>query len=442
MARTIKEAWDDYKRHYMKGFEILAKKDIPVYDGAKSTKKVGTVSKGSGVHVKPIDGNSYQARIEVIYDNDKTGWISTPMLGKPRSATGKKKMPELKPQEFDIPLDQKMSFETYYKKVLAAIEKRDDLQLVIKEYLKELTEFCMHHGATEKKELVKAYADLAASEYIDIMNNIEKDFSEITAPLCVLERGASELDKLGYGKLTKNNAQVFLPGAGNEPLIDFMIYDDEDREYPFSVKKISKTTNVVKPQDIISLLDKKKTSKWVKDYKKTVEFKILEVLADNRVKQGSFLALEVIAKDTTLKSKLPRNVVTNINKMIKGGDPEESDVKAAQSWWLELADMYYTDAKDYWEAPKHSSGKVGIASLICQMALRKISKEGALVYRNVIQNFVMQEVTYYKFTTNRGMPVFYMENHLKNNLKPNDEYYLREKSSIGNPYRDKVGVQP
>ena len=442
MARTIKEAWDDYKRHYMKGFEILAKKDIPVYDGADSKKKVGTVAKGDGVHVKPIKGSSYQARIEVIYQNDKTGWISTPMLGKPRSATGKKKMPELKPQEFDIPLDTKMSFETYYKKVLAAIEKRDDLQLVIKEYLKELTEFCMHHGATEKKELVKAYADLAASEYIDIMNNIEKDFSEITAPLCVLERGAAELDKLGYGKLTKKNAQVFLPGAGNEPLIDFMIYDDEDREYPFSVKKISKTTNVVKPQDIISLLDKKKTSKWVKDYKKTVEFKILEVLADNRVKQGSFLALEVIAKDTTLKSKLPRNVVTNIDKMIKGGDPEESDVKAAQSWWLELADMYYTDAKDYWEAPKHSSGKVGIASLICQMALRKISKEGALVYRNVIQNFVMQEVTYYKFTTNRGMPVFYMENHLKNNLKPNDEYYLREKSSIGNPYRDKVGVQP
>jgi hypothetical protein len=442
MARTIKEAWDDYKRHYMKGFEILAKKDIPVYDGAKSTKKVGTVSKGSGVHVKPISGNSYQARIEVIYDNDKTGWISTPMLGKPRSATGKKKMPELKPQEFDIPLDQKMSFETYYKKVLAAIEKRDDLQLVIKEYLKELTEFCMHHGATEKKELVKAYADLAASEYIDIMNNIEKDFSEITAPLCVLERGAAELDKLGYGKLTKKNAQVFLPGAGNEPLIDFMIYDDEDREYPFSVKKISKTTNVVKPQDIISLLDKKKNSKWVKDYKKTVEFKILEVLADNRVKQGSFLALEVLAKDTTLKHKLPRNVVTNIDKMVKGGDPSETDVKAAQAWWLELADMYYTDAKDYWNAPKHSSGQVGIASLICQMALRKISKEGALVYRNVIQNFVMQEVTYYKFATNRGMPVFYMENHLKNNLKPNDEYYLREKSSIGNPYRDKVGVQP
>jgi hypothetical protein len=104
--------------------------------------------------------------------------------------------------------------------------------------------------------------------------------------------------------------------------------------------------------------------------------------------------------------------------------------------------MYYNDAKDYWEAPKHSSGKVGIASLICQMMLRKISKDGGLVYREVIEHFVMKEVTYYKFATNKGMPVFYMENHLKNNLKPTDQYHLREKSSIGNPYRDKVGVQP
>ena len=446
MARSIKEAWDDYKRHYQKGFEIVSKKEIVVYDGAQSKTKVGVIAKGDGVHVKPIKGGNNQARIEVLYQNDKSGWISTPLLGKPRSATGKKKMPELKPQAFDIPMDTKMSFDTYYKKVIAAIHKRDDLQLVIKEYLIELTDFCMEHGATEKKELLKAYADLAASEYIDIMNNVEKDFSEITAPLCVLERGAADLDKLGYGRLNKNNAQVFLPAAGNEPLIDFVIFDEENTSYPFSVKKISKTTNVVKPQDIISLINKKqidgKKDDWVEKYKKTVEFKILEVLAENKVKDGSFLALEVIAKDLKLKKKLPDGVVKNIDAMVKGGDPSESDVKAAQVHWLKLAEEYYNDAKDYWNAPKHSSGKVGIASLICQMMLRKISKDGGLVYREVIEHFVMREVTYYKFATNKGMPVFYMENHLKNNLKPTDQYHLREKSSIGNPYRDKVGVQP
>lgn len=442
MARTIKDAWNDYKRHYIAGFEIVAKKDIPVYSQETGRNSVATISKGDGVHVKPIKGTEYKPRIEVIYQNDKTGWISTPALGKPRSQTGKMKMPELKPQAFDIPLDKRMNFETYYKKVLAAIDKRDDLQAVIKVYLRELTEFCMHHGATEKKELKDAYADLAASQYAGIINNVEKDFSEITAPLCVLERGANELDKLGYGKLNKNNAQVFLPGAGNEPLIDFLIYDDMDREYPFSVKKISKTTNVVKPQDIVGLLEKKKRTKWVKEYKNKVEYKVLKVLADNGVRQGSFLALKVLAEDSKLKRKLPQNVILNIDDMVKNGDPTETDVEVAHKWWWELAEMYYNDAIEHWTEPKHRSGIVGIASLICQIALRKISNDGDLVYRDVIQNFVMQEVTYYKFGTNAGMPVFYMENHLKNNLKPNDEYHLREKSSIGNPYRDKVGVQP
>ena len=126
--------------------------------------------------------------------------------------------------------------------------------------------------------------------------------------MCI-ERGAADLDKLGYGRLNKKNAQVFLPAAGNEPLIDFVIFDEENTSYPFSVKKISKTTNVVKPQDIISLINKKQIDgnkdDWVEKYKKTVEFKILEVLAENKVRDGSFLALELIAKDLKLKTKLP-----------------------------------------------------------------------------------------------------------------------------------------
>ena len=59
MARSIKEAWDDYKRHYQKGFEIVSKKEIVVYDGAQSKTKVGVIAKGDGVHVKPIKGGNY-----------------------------------------------------------------------------------------------------------------------------------------------------------------------------------------------------------------------------------------------------------------------------------------------------------------------------------------------------------------------------------------------
>jgi len=445
MARTIKEAWNDYKRHYFSGFEVNAKKDIPVYDGSQSKNKIATIKKGSPVHVKPLKGSDYVPRIEVIFDGDKSGWISTPMLGKPgATATGKKKKScPLKPQDFDGIAGVKLGFSAYYKKVKEAIMKRNDLSMVLQKYLIELTDYCMHHGPVDRKELVDAYNELTQSEYIDCMNDIEKDFSEIIAPLCVLERGSGELEKLGFPDLNKNNGSVYIPVEGNYALVDFMLYDDQDRQYQFSVKKISKTTNVVKPQDILDLLDKSKNAKWVNEYKKTFEYKLLKVLAENSVKKGAFLALQLCAKDPKISRELPSNVVRDVDMMVKDGEPDETDVELVHDRWWSLAEVFYNDAIDYWSEPKHSSGIVGIAALICQIMLRRLSSEKKLItFRSVIEEFVMREVVYYKFAAPNGIPQFYMENHLKNNLKPTDNYYLREKSSIGNPYRDKVGVQP
>ena len=445
MARSIKEAWADYKRHYATGFEVNAKKDIPVYDGYKSTRKIATIKKGTPVHVKPLTGENYVTKIEVTFDSDKHGWITTTALGKPNaSPSGKKKKScPMKPQDFDGIAGVKLGFNAYYRKVLSSIQKRDDMPMVLKNYLTELTEYCMHHGPAERRELTEAYAELTKSEYITCMKDIEKDFSEITAPLCVLERGSSELVKLGFPELNKGTGSVFIPTEGNYALVDFMLYDQDDREYQFSVKKISKTTNVVKPQDIIDLLDKSANAKWVKEYKRTFEFKLLKVLGDNGVRVGSFKALELCAGESKIRSHLPADVLNNIPKMIKDGDPSETDIELAHDLWWKLAEVYYNDAIDYWTAPKHSSGIVGIASLICQIMLRKLSADKKLIsFRDVVEEFVMREVVYYKFAAPGGIPNFYMENHLKNNLKPNDDYYLREKSSIGNPYRDKVGVQP
>lgn len=445
MARTIKEAWADYKRHYASGFESLAKKEIPVYDGAVSRHKVGTIRKGTPVHVKPLTGDNYVPKIEVIYNGDKHGWILTTALGKPgQGAKGKKKNCPMKPQDFEGIAGIRIGFSAYYRKVLNAIDRRDDLPMVLKTYLKELTEYCMHHGPAARRELTEAYAELSKSEYISCMSDIEKDFSEITAPLCVLERGSGELAKLGFPNLNKATSEVFIPTEGNFALVDFMLYDKDDREYQFSVKKISKTTNVVKPQDIINLLDQSKSSaRWVKDYKKTFEYKLLKVLADNNVRMGSFKALELCCTEGRIKAHIPAEVVNNIQKMIKDGDPGETDIEVVHDLWWKLAEVFYNEAIDYWTAPKHSSGIVGIAALICQIMLRKLSADKKLItFRDIMTEFVMREVVYYKFAAPGGIPNFYMENHLSNNLKPTDNFYLREKSTIGNPYRDKVGVQP
>jgi len=445
MARSIKDAWNDYKRHYHSGFEINAKADIVVYKNSTGSLKIDTIKKGSPVHVKPLTSENYVTRIEVIFDGGKTGWIGTPALGKPKAtASGKKKMScPLKPQDFDGIAGVKLSFDDYYKRVISSIKKRSDLPMLLQTYLIELTDYCMHHGPAEKKELVEAYKELSMSEYIDCMNDIEKDFSEITAPLCVLERGSRELKDLGFPELTKNGASIFIPVEGNYALVDFMIYDHKDREYQFSVKKISKTTNVVKPQDILELLEKDAKTKWVKEYKKTFEYNLLKVLADNNVKTGSFEALKLCAKDKTISKELPNILVTDIDKVVPDNEITEEHVNSFREHWLSLANIYYKEAIQYWSQPKHKSGVVGIASLICQIMLRKLSAEKKLItFRSVIEEFVMREVVYYKFAAPGGIPKFYMENHLKNNLSPGDNYYLREKSSIGNPFRDKVGVQP
>ena len=158
---------------------------------------------------------------------------------------------------------------------------------------------------------------------------------------------------------------------------------------------------------------------------------------------GSFKALELCCTEGRIKAHIPAEVVNNIQKMIKDGDPGETDIEVVHDLWWKLAEVFYNEAIDYWTAPKHSSGIVGIAALICQIMLRKLSADKKLItFRDIMTEFVMREVVYYKFAAPGGIPNFYMENHLSNNLKPTDNFYLREKSTIGNPYRDKVGVQP
>ena len=429
MSRTIKEAWTDYERYYAKGFAVVAKKDLPVYKQLTGSFVVATIKKGTQVTTKPVTGG-YQSRVEV-----KEGWVNITALGKP--GKNKIKMPSLKPQDFDIAFNTKQDFKKYYKDVIGAIMKRDGLPKPLEEYLVQLIKFCYEHK--DKPELMEAFNTLKETEYIDAVSNIANDFSEIMAPLCVLERGAERLNKLGYRGLNKNNAQIYIPYQGNYPLLDFMIYDDKDVEYKFSVKRAGKTTNTVKPQDIIDLLNAKSNTKFVKEYKTTIPYQILKDLAEGSASLGPFKAFKTLVKgfpDRTVST----SILQIIDKMIPDG--KVPDVELYQEQWTEIMGIYYNMGIEYWGNAPHSSGNVGIASLTCQMALEKVTKNQKLFnYRDIVEKFVMQEICFYKFDIKKGMPEFYLENHLYNRIKQSDTFYLRVKSSIGRPYRDKVGVQ-
>ncbi len=447
---SIRDSWYKYTRYYSEGFQITLRKESPIYngDGARAT-KIADLPRAAVVHVHPIDATNYVPRVKITFDTNKEGWIATPNLNKPGVSTGGKVKVtcDLKPERFVGITGSKMTVKKYYDAVIKAIDLRPDneVPMVLKNYLKELTEYCINHDPSDRPGLVAAFNELQNSEYIDCMNAVDKDFSEIIAPLCVLDRAEADLASYGFPELNKRNGLIFLPIEGNFPLVDFLIYDDKEREYKFSVKKISGTTNVVKTSDIVNLLSRYDHDQWAVEYRSTPDFKMLEILAGDGVRVGSFKALKFAVE--TYPSEFPTSVVNGITSMVPAdGDPEETVVQEAQDLWLDLAAEYYNEGVTYWREGHptiQAKGYVSLASLIAQTAIGKLSSvKKKFTYRKVMEEFVMREVVYYKFRTVRGLPEFYMENHLRNRLDPSDNFYLRVKSSIGNPYRDTIGVQP
>ena len=84
-----------------------------------------------------------------------------------------------------------------------------------------------------------------------------------------------------------SNARIYVPIRPNEPLMDYGI-EDRDRLYTISAKS-GKTTNTVKPGDIIDLLSK--VPEKLRYWKTTQQFKILEQLRDASIVMGPIRAV-------------------------------------------------------------------------------------------------------------------------------------------------------
>ena len=67
------------------------------------------------------------------------GFVSLGQLG---AKPGQILKQNLKPQDFAMPLDKKVSFNKYYNGVMSALGEREDVPLVIRAYLKALVKYC------------------------------------------------------------------------------------------------------------------------------------------------------------------------------------------------------------------------------------------------------------------------------------------------------------
>ena len=271
MASSGAAAW----AKYFQGRGDLAttvKKKSGYYD-ILGKKKLGDIDPGTAVTY--LRALKYEQRALVAWGNKQVR-IPFNNLAKPGvRASG---AASLKPQAFGV-RDNKYNFTVYKNLVANSIEERQDLTAPVKAYLSALFDYYCG-GSTTTAELKKIFE----KSKIDLpIGDINKDFGEVVGPAaCIVKKLLAP-----KGVILNHSCKIYMPERPNEPLMDYGLYQG-NKQFVISAKS-GKTTNVVKPGDIIMLLakDPKKIRKW----EKTPEYRLLEMLANNSILVGPIRAV-------------------------------------------------------------------------------------------------------------------------------------------------------
>jgi len=198
----------------------------------------------------------------------------------------------LKPQFFKSITDKYIKYDDYGPEVITSIDKNEKLQTLQKEYLKTLVKYNMNPTPANTSSLKKTYKMLKDSIPISTINN---DFGEVLGPIAVVN--------LGLLPIKKDEAYVFVPGRGNEPLLDYKIMTkvgNKTEVYKISAKS-GDTTNTLKPGNVYQLI--KEEEKLYTKFKNTTEFKVIEILTTNSWKEGPIEAVKYLKTKQIAKAK-------------------------------------------------------------------------------------------------------------------------------------------
>ena len=181
----------------------------------------------------------------------------------------------LKPGFFGDPrislVDEDIPFNSYYSKVISAINATKKLSDEQKEVLIAITEYTNSPDAATKLKMKKMMKNLGQTIQINTVNN---DFGEVLGPIAIRSHSLLPIDY--------RSAVVRIPGRSNEPLLDYKITDNKN-EYKISAKS-GTTTNTLKPADVLSLINE--NPKLKKKWGKGPEYAIIKLLNEGTTKQG------------------------------------------------------------------------------------------------------------------------------------------------------------
>lgn len=341
-------------------------------------------------------------------------------------------MAKLKPQDFPGMAGKHIKVSELPTKLIASIRSRKDLDNSLSGYLVKLVQYCDNPTPAIKADLAKFIKKIPQQD----KNGIQKDFSELLGAIIINNISKQELSKL---KLAMDQqSTLFIPTAGNYPLVDFMI-NTKRVEYQYSVKTMQKTTNTLKAHDILQTV----SAATKKKYKKETE--LLEMISENDAKLGPILALAKIAptmKEFKKSDNLYKKFISTskINNDLLKEDPE--------SWFLlfePIMDSYYKNGKKTIAAAWKKGFHYDALTVLAQYTVADATKD--MNWMPFVDE-VQSKVTYFKFGLKNDGTYEYDLVNGSSERKPNQKFRLRAKSRIkesapaSRSGQDKLGIQP
>lgn len=187
----------------------------------------------------------------------------------------------IKPQSFSGITDKWMTVSVFRSKLFSSIDSRDDLGSGVQIYLKSLFDHYYKNARIEEVESISGHSGA-----------ILKDFGEIIGVVWYLGQ---------KGALAKG--QVFLPSAGNYPLIDSIVKIN-GVETRISSKAGGGVSNTIKGADIIKIIDNMPSGMRKNVSRRYAhELDILDVINSNTAVVGSIKAFNIMEPRLYAKHK-------------------------------------------------------------------------------------------------------------------------------------------
>lgn len=313
MASTGLQKWEKYFKDGC--ITILKKASKLIFENS-------TLDLLSGTEVRVI-GGEYESKPLVEFNN-LVGRIKLDDLEKPIHLKKSVKF-DLKPDKLGVV--GHFSLIDYNKQIKSLINKNNEIPIYVKAYLSSLVDLAEKDNLKNRNR-VKSNFESIALDY-SLINTINKDFMEILGPL--------------FSKSQQNLSGVaYFPVAGNEPLYDFKIIEN-NVEHIFSSKKSSGSTNTLKAAQIYSLSTCKKLKKLF--FK---ELTLLEIIKESKVKEApgrinEWLSLNFSSYEKSNSPQSSEDIVRLEAKVVKYIN--ESDLNFIPLVKAAVPDLWYVKAE-------------------------------------------------------------------------------------------------